>query len=401
MNFHSAHPYSSEKHGIPNFYPSLDKNENTEVAIIGAGITGALVAYHLCKAGIGVIIVDKRHAAQGSTAASTSLLQYELDVPLTKLIPMIGEKPAVRTYELCVGALHKLEQLSRQLNRNPEFMFKPSFQFASYKKDVKNLKMEFNLRKQYNISSVHWFERDEIYEKFGFESDGGLFSSDGAEVDAYLLAHSLLASSVENGLKIHENTEVVEIEHHKHAVDLLLGSGKKITTKKLIICCGYESYRYIPKRIGKPSATYAIISESMSNQNFWYNNSLIWETAVPYLYLRITTDNRIIIGGKDDQFHSPAKRDMRLPAKRESLEKSFKKLFPQINFKTDFAWAGTFCTSADGLPYIGSIPQRPNTYFALGYGGNGITFSLIAAEIIRDVLIGKTNNDLNIFSFTR
>lgn len=76
-------------------------------------------------------------------------------------------------------------------------------------------------------------------------------------------------------------------------------------------------------------------------------------------------------------------------------------MFPDLSFKVDFSWAGTFAETEDGLPYIGSIKQLPNTYFALGYGGNGITFSQIAAEILSDLLLGVKNKDAKIYSFDR
>jgi len=72
-----------------------------------------------------------------------------------------------------------------------------------------------------------------------------------------------------------------------------------------------------------------------------------------------------------------------------------------IPLKPDFSWAGAFATTKDGLPYIGTIPERPNTYFALGFGGNGITFSVIAAEILRDLIQGKKNENAKLFMFNR
>jgi glycine/D-amino acid oxidase-like deaminating enzyme len=64
-------------------------------------------------------------------------------------------------------------------------------------------------------------------------------------------------------------------------------------------------------------------------------------------------------------------------------------------------WAGTFAETADGLPYIGTVPEFPHGYFALGYGGNGITFSLVAARIIRDAFTGRPNADAGLFGFER
>jgi glycine/D-amino acid oxidase-like deaminating enzyme len=123
--------------------------------------------------------------------------------------------------------------------------------------------------------------------------------------------------------------------------------------------------------------------------------------ADPYLYMRSTKDRRILIGGRDEEFYSPAKRDLLLPGKIKQLVKDFNKVFPDIEFKPEFSWAGTFGATKDGLPFIGHYKKLPNSLFALGFGGNGITFSLIAAEILTAVITGKKNNDTSIFSFER
>ena len=169
----------------------------------------------------------------------------------------------------------------------------------------------------------------------------------------------------------------------------------------MIIACGYESQKYLSKKVEISNSTYAIISEPFEEQKFWYKNAMIWETADPYLYIRRTDDNRLIIGGKDDTFYNPAKRDEKLAKKAEALQNDFCKLFPTIKFKTDFSWAGYFGKTKDGLPYIGTVSERPHTYFALGFGGNGIIFSVMAAELITNILSGKKTPDMNIFSFER
>lgn len=400
MNLRSPYPYWLLRHGIINSYPSLSADLKTEIVIMGAGISGALVANQLCLAGFKVVIVDRRHAGTGSTAASTSLLQYEIDKPLHQLINLVGEKKAVKSYLLCRQAIVDIKKICEQLKEPGLFSQKPSFQFASSKKDTADLNKEYTLRKQAGIS-VKWLDEEIILKKFGFAKPAGLLSQDGAEADAYKITHSLLKKWISRGLQVYDNTEIINVRHHKHGVELITAEKKKITAKKLIIACGYESQQYIPKKIQELQATYAICSEPFVQKDFWYKNALIWETATPYLYLRTTSDNRIIIGGKDIPFSNPLKRDSLINQKAKSLERSFAKLFPAIPFKTDFKWAGTFASTRDGLPYIGSISQRPHTYFALGFGGNGITFSAIAATIITDLLSGKKNKDADIFHFDR
>jgi glycine/D-amino acid oxidase-like deaminating enzyme len=131
------------------------------------------------------------------------------------------------------------------------------------------------------------------------------------------------------------------------------------------------------------------------------NRGLIWDSADPYCYLRTTADGRAIIGGFDEPFRDPKARDRLLTAKTRQLRRRFHAWFPHIPFEVDTSWAGTFGVTTDGLPFIGQHRSVPHTWFALGFGGNGTTFSLIAAEVIRAALRGKTDPDAALFGFER
>ena len=191
MDLRSPYPYSFMMKGIIRSYPSLENNLTTEVAIIGAGITGALVGYHLNKKGIKVSIFDRRHTGMGSTAASTGLLQYEIDMPLFKLKEKIGESNAVKSYLLCRDAIYDLKKLCAQLKTDTGFQIRPSFQFASYKKDKEQLFQEFHIRKKAGIQ-LEWLDETGIMSRFGFKKPAGIISPDSGEVDAYSLTHALL-----------------------------------------------------------------------------------------------------------------------------------------------------------------------------------------------------------------
>lgn len=128
---------------------------------------------------------------------------------------------------------------------------------------------------------------------------------------------------------------------------------------------------------------------------------MIWETKEPYFYMRTTRDNRMMIGGEDEEFQNPIRRDDLLREKIKKLERQFKKIYPEIPFQVDMAWCGTFSSTEDGLPYIGTWPGKDRMFFALGYGGNGITFSMIAAQIIRNKITGVEDEREKIFGFDR
>lgn len=400
MDLRTESPFWLMRSGIVRSYPSIKQSYSTDIAIMGGGITGALIAYHLTQEGIPAILLDKRKIGMGSTCASTSLLQYEIDTPLGELSKYVGLDKANQSFLMCVEAIEKIRQITKTLKRDVGFSSKKSFYYASTKKDAKEIKTEYQLRKNIGID-LEILSSHDIDRLFPFSAPAGLLSEVGAQIDAYFFTHELLDSSMEKGLMVFDKTEVTEINQHKTGIELKTNFGETIKAKKLIIACGYESQEYLSKKIVNFNSSFAIVSEPFETKNLWYENCLIWETARPYLYMRTTDDNRILVGGKDEPFYNPEKRDKLTERKAIQLNKAFKKKFPDLDFRTDFCWGGTFAETKDGLPYIGKVAEHPNTYFALGFGGNGIVFSQLAAEIIRDSLVGKKNKGEDIFKFDR
>ncbi|MEO5673581.1 MAG: FAD-binding oxidoreductase [Chitinophagales bacterium] len=399
MKLRSGLPFSLIKYGLPFEYPKLDTQATTDVLIMGGGISGALVAYHLIQAGVDCMVIDKRSIGLGSTCASTSLLQYELDIPLSVLIKKIGKDHAVRAYQLCNQSINHIKTIAQEIGFDG-FENKDSLYFAARKNHWDILKNEFEARKE-NGFNVEWLEEKVLAEKFGLNAPAGILSHHGAQADAYLLTHHLLQWGIRDGLRVFDRTCAIDIEYGKHGVRVKTENGFTITAGKLVYATGYEAVEFIREKIVSLHSTYAIASENGEHKNFLKDNLMMWNSDDPYLYLRSTKDGRIIIGGRDEKFDNPVKRDRLIEKKCRQLTEDFKKLFPHVPFNSEFSWTGTFGTTKDSLPYIGSYPKLPHGYFALGFGGNGITFSEVAAAIIADLFTGKKNEDAQIFSFDR
>ena len=401
MNLLGGQPFWLYKNGTIDSYPVLDRSIQTDVTIIGGGITGALLAWHLTEAGLPPVVIEKRHIALGSTSGSTALLQYEIDTHLTRLIQLVGEKHAVRSYELCVEAIYKVKDLAANLPLPVDFSLCESIYYASRKKDLPDLEKECNERKKHGIA-VEWWDESQLRNNFPhLKKSGAILSHDAGQIDPFKFTHSLLNASIQKGAQVYDTVEVTEIIHEKNGVLLKLSNHTEIKTRKLIIACGYESQNYITKNCIRLHSSYALVSKPIDRKELWYKNALLWESARPYLYMRVTPDQRLLIGGKDVPFQSAGKRDRLLKRKTAQLAHAARQLFPDLPVAIDYSWCGTFAETEDGLPFIGSIAEHPHTYFALGFGGNGILFSVIAAEIIRDVIQGKKNTDSTIFRFDR
>lgn len=400
MNLKSGYPFSLIKNGLVFNYPKLEKNITTDVVILGGGISGALTAHHLIQENIPCVIVDRRSIGLGSTCASTSLLQYEIDTPLHKLSTLIGESNAARSYWLCKEAIDKILAIADKINFK-DIQRKKSLYYAAAKKDTASLMQEYEARKKHGFK-VRYLEADEVLNKTGITAPAAILSSDGAQTNAYMFTHHLHQYNSKKGLEVYDRTNITEIHHKKNAVLLKTNNGYTIKAKQLIYASGYEAVQYIYEPIVQLKSTYAIISEVLSaNRPYWNHEMLLWNTANPYLYIRATPDNRIMVGGRDENFYSPKKRDALIVKKTKQLTHDFLKQFPGINFIPEFSWAGTFGSTKDGLPFIGRYKKQPNSFFALGFGGNGITFSLIAAEIITKHLLGKKSKDETLFDFNR
>lgn len=402
MNLHTAYPYWLLKNGFLFEYPALRHSLQVDYLVMGGGITGALTAWYLAKAGVSVAVVDRRHIGMGSTCASTALLQYEIDVPMHLLAKTAGEKNAARSYRLCIEAIDKLEEICETLPTPTGFERKPSVYCASRKADLEGLDLEFAMRKKHGIRVERWGKEDVAGAFPHLQSPGALCSPhDGAQVDAYSLTHALLQDTLSLGAQVFDKTEITDIRHDKTQVVLGTNHGQSIRAKQLVIASGYESQNYLKQPVTRLHSTYVLVSEPIEGE-IWWRDALIWETARPYLYLRTTPDHRVLVGGRDEPFYNPSKRDYLLAKKTLSLARDVEKRFPHLApLPIDFNWAGTFAETADGLPFIGSVRERPRTLFALGFGGNGIVFSQIAGEIIRDTALGKKNPDAHIFSFNR
>lgn len=393
-------PYWLMKNGFLDPFYTLTTDRKADVVIVGGGISGALVAYALMEKGVAAILLERDHMAMGSTAASTALLQYDIDRALHELIEIMGEKRAVRAYELSFNALETLMTMVPTLGTETGLTERDSLRFAKTKKDAAFVEKEFKARSGHGFDVELWDEK-QVSDNFPFTSPAALQTTPSATADPYRLTHALLHAAAGKGALLFDKSRVKRIERRQRSVVVHTEHGPKVTARKVVIACGYESVDYIPLKLASLSSTYAFITEPLAGGQIWYQNCSFWNTGDPYLYARTTPDNRIIFGGEDEAFYNPHRRDELLPAKTKKLEKELKKMFPDLEAHVDYSWAGTFIETEDGLPYIGSIKQLPHTYFALGYGGNGITFSQLAADILTDLILGKPNKDAAIFAFDR
>lgn len=401
MDLKSGYPYWAVKNGLMQAFPPLEKDLRCDVAIVGGGITGALIADELVSAGHDVVVVERRDIGWGSTAASTALLQYEIDTHMVDLAKQYGEDKAVLAYRACADAIPQLEGLAKGL-KDVDFARMSSLYYASKRGHAGDLEDEFALRRQHGFD-VEWLGPDAIEERFGFEAPAAILSALAARIDPYRAAYRLLARVQKQGAQVFDRTDIADIETTARSVRLRTQGGQTIRAGHAVLAAGYANAKWIDKRVAGNRSSYAFITDPIGDDLLGpLKQTMVWESARPYLYMRSTGDGRLLIGGEDDTVDVPARRDARVEKKARKLMKQVRKLYPHLPLQPAFSWAGTFAETGDGLPFFGpSSRYGPRLHYAMAYGGNGITYSMIGAGLLRALIERRPHPLAALFSLER
>jgi glycine/D-amino acid oxidase-like deaminating enzyme len=369
---------------------------DVDFAVVGGGITGALVADALLQAGRKVAVFDRRGLGRGSTPASTALLQFEIDTPLTELVRKVGRDRAARAWWRSAQAVPALAARVADLGLRCGFRMRPTLYLPGNLLDAAGLRREAAARERIGLRS--WFiDRAAIKARTGLSQPAAIWSEGAAAVDPRRLVSGLWQSALARGAVAYAPVDIVGIDAGRRGVTLACDSGARVNARHLVLATGYETPKPIRPRWLSVHTTWAIATRPQPRA-MWPTQALIWQAADPYLYLRTTPDGRIVIGGEDEEFADDARRDALLPRKTARLRRRLAGLLPDAHNDAAFAWAGCFGSSSTGLPAIGPVPGAPRVLAALGYGGNGITFSMIAAQLIQRAASGLSDPDSEIFA---
>jgi len=400
MNLKSGDLFWSRLSGARVRCPSLRKDLQCDVAIVGAGLSGAMIAHALSCEGLDVVVLDKREAGNGSTSASTALVLYEIDTSLVDLARLRGHVAAVRSYHRCREAINELEELIRDLGGGCGFRRRHSLYLASQPADLRKLKIEYGARAKAGFD-VEFLPQGQVEKWFSFSAPGAIYSADAGEVDPLRVTKLLIKNSIHRGAQFYSHTEVADMAQIRNGVVFRTSEGHRIKARWVVVAAGFETTASAVRQVVKLKSSCALVTRPVSKFPGWHQRCLIWETKRPYLYLRTTADNRIMVGGEDEDFVDACRRDHLIKRKSGALVQKLRRLFPDIPVQPAFCWAGTFGETKDGLPYVGRFRPDSKILYALCYGANGTNFAVIASEIIRKLIMRRRNPNARLFGFDR
>lgn len=382
-------------------YNYLTEDKATNILIIGGGATGALIAHYLSTNNIDCILVEKNRIAHGSTSVTTALLQYELDDNLSSLLQYTSFDNAIKSYKLGIQALNDLKCIINNLGNNCDYKETDSLLFTNKSIEEKELAEEFQYRKNAGLDVIYI---DKESNPFEFELKSGILSKNGGAVlDPFKFTHQLLLEAEKKGVEIYENTCVNNIIYTSTGVEAITQYDKKISCNYVVCATGYDISLFTEKNFGQKYVTYNIVTAPLKKFDPQLKEVIIRDNCSPYNYLRMTTDNRIILGGEDEPYEQNINNTAMSEKKYNILTERLKAMFPTVRdeITIDFKLCGEFISTRDNLGFIGQDTTHKNLYYCLGYGANGLIFSILGGQYLAKLFRNEDDINMRIFNPNR
>jgi glycine/D-amino acid oxidase-like deaminating enzyme len=345
-----------EADGLPYLpHHALERSIETDVIIAGASISGALTADSLTQAGMRVVIVDRRGAVRGSTAATTALVLFEIDTPLVDLARHLGAR-AERAWKRSARAVVDLANRAETARISCAWQWREALYLLGDRTESNDLATEAEARQRIGLPS-RLIDRDMLRRHYGIERRLAIRSHTCGEIDPVRLPQSLIDRALRRGARLFAPVEITSVDTSPRGVLARTKTGLRIAASSLIYATGYEVARRVPCRGHRIISTWALATKRQPDR-LWPSRCLIWETGQPYVYIRSTRDGRVIAGGEDEDIKDERKRDALIATKTRKLQcwRSQQLRAIEGSRPRNLSSAGTFgifrafCESLAGIP---------------------------------------------------
>ena len=373
------------------YKPENDPDTATiyDVAIVGGGITGISTALLLQKAGKKCIVIESYNLCFGTSGGTTAHLNTILDTPYTTIIKNFGKENAQLVARAAAEALDLIRSNISFYNIDCGFEEASACLFSQTREQTEELDeiyeacQEVGLDISYNLSlpvNIEFEKAVEVRGQGKFHPVQYVYALARAfeEAGGVIMQHCRV-----NGVQDTEGLTVETGNGNFRAANLIYATHIPPGVNLVHLRCA-------------PWRSYAM---AFTLKDKRYPDELVYDMYDPYHYIRSQKIGRkefMIVGGEDHK-----------TAHIGNAEVPFLKLESYIlkHFNVDeflFKWSSQYFEPADGLPYIGHLPGHPgNIFVASGYGGNGMTYSGVAAQLLKNMILEENSPYIKLFDPNR
>lgn len=377
-------------------YPQLNKEEKTEVCIIGGGIVGAVTAYLLAKNGIDVIVIEKDKICMGVTANSTAKLTSQHGLFYNYLKNEYGKDFEKKYLESNEEGIKLAEKIINDEKIKCDYEKKDAYVFATEENELNKIKQEIEALKEIGFDA-------EFVENINIPVEkvlGAIKFKNQAQFNSRKYTIELFDRASKMGAKIYENSKVENIEYINNLYKISTEDGMVIA-KKVVIATHYPIKNFPGMYFSKmyQDKSYAIAVDT-NDKNEKLIDGMYIQSCNPVISFRTAKyngKNLLIIAGSG---HRTGQADGKIEDSFINLENYIKNYYPNAEVK--FKWSTEDCITLDKIPYIGEFSNLlPNMYVATGFKKWGMSTAHVAGKIISDLIIGNKNKYAEIYKATR
>lgn len=374
-------------------YPKIEKDFDTDVLIIGGGITGIVTAYMLSNSNLNVSIVEADRMAMGVTANTTAKITSQHDLLYDYLLNSFGFDTAKGYLDSNEEAIKIIEDIVKKENIDCDFSSQDAYVYTCDKSNIQKIVDEVSAVTSLGLKAEYVTECP-----LPFKIEAAIKFPNQAQFHPRKYLLSLLQILEKRKVNILENSKVIDINHVKNRYEVYVNDDK-ITAKYLVMACHYPIKNFPGMYFIKmyQDSSYAI---GVELEKDIFDGMYISCDTPTASFRNAPYDNGkklLIVGGSG---HKTGATDVNIDDSYINLENYIKSVYPKAKIK--YKWMTEDCVTLDKIPYIGEFSKfLPNMYVATGYKKWGMTTSHVAAKIISDKILGIDNPYEKVYTATR
>ncbi|HWZ18512.1 MAG TPA: glycine oxidase ThiO [Ktedonobacteraceae bacterium] len=365
-----------------------------DVIIVGGGVIGCAIAYHLSKSGIDVAVFDRGEIGADASSAATGLL--------APLGPLSGPGPyadlLLSSFALFPTLVPELEEAS---GIHLEYEQTGALRIVRNPKHISNLRKRMNAWQPLGLK-MYWLSGDEARQLESLLSPdvcAAIYVPEESQINASSFIKSFSLAAINQGATLYSHSKITGIEQHKAKVTGVYTSlGKKIACNHLVVANGAwaadcSEWLHFPIPIIPQRGQALMLHQPAATP---LRHIVFGEAA----YLTPKMKHKIIVGATKEEVGFDANTT---PGGLSWLLNAATRLSPTLESCTlDHMWAGLRARTPDNQPILGPAPGWENVTLAVGYGSVGIMLSAITGQTIAElILAGQMPQMLLPFSLTR
>ena len=383
-------------------YPRHRGLLDTDIAIVGGGLTGCATAYALAAAGIKAVLVEGNQIGHGSTGAAAGWIAEDPGVSFGDLEKARGLRAARTAFQIWRRSALDFAALLRRLNVKCYLETRATITVAETPEQAARLKREQQARRNAGLDAPSVDPRA-IKSETGLIARAGLRGKDSATLDPVRACAGLAAAAAARGAQLFERSPAKRIRFGTKAVEVTTAGGT-IRAERVVIATGRPTplFKSLVRHFWFRSS-YLALTEPVPariRRQLGTGASIVRDSADPPHVVRWVDDERLLVMGADGESPPERLREKVDVQRTGQLMYELSTLYPEISgILPASGWDAPYARTEDGLPYIGPHRNYPRHLFAFGDASHSVTGAYLASRILLRHCLDERDPADDLFGF--